>query len=363
MTPIQVWLPTVHGGIARPELRRDMHRMFRAWCGEDLMWTIPDWKGPRDWVHGGTRVGCLAGEFYECVDILHVGNKGAVAGFAAAAFPNKSVDGLLAAWLKRGSLGVSPFNPDKRCYIKIPHPVEGGVLAELESTLANVIPFSRVGRDRTVYAQWPSSATAPSTVSPEMESASAPVSSLPKDTLPVRVTWAAPFERLKPLVSTMDDLYARDHMRSIAELSDTNEAGARAQSAIEARDWLSQGQSTVARAWLEPIVSEEGEMGALFAIASRFGIEATSLEDALSNASLRKELDHPMPVQRAWGVPGLMWALLLDRLNASQSFKPCKRCGQLISGKADKRFCSKEDNAECFRARRREDKRRTRKGK
>jgi hypothetical protein len=363
MTPIQVWLPTVQGGIARPELRRDMHRMFRAWCGEDLMWTIPAWKGPRSWNQGSTRIGCVVGEFYECVDIMHVGANGAIVGSRAAAFPKKSVNGLLDAWLKRGSLGVAPFHPDKRCYIKIPHPVEGGVLAELQPTFANVIPFSSVGRDRTVYGQWPSTATAPSTVSPEMESASTPLASPPKGTLPLRVTWAAPFEDMKPLISTMDDLYTRDRMRLIAELSGTDAAEAHAQAAIEARDWLSKGQSTVARTWLEPINSEEGEMGALFAIASRFGIEANRFEDALSNASLRKELDHPMPVQRAWGVPGLMWALLLDRLNASQSFKPCERCGQLISGKADKRFCSEDDNAECYRARKRDDKRRSRKRK
>ena len=97
----------------------------------------------------------------------------------------------------------------------------------------------------------------------------------------------------------------------------------------------------MARAWWEPIIAEEGEMGALIAIASRFGIEANSLEGAL----------------------GLMWALLLDRLKASQSFQFCERCGQLISGKADKRFCSEEDNAECYRARKRDDKRRSRKTK
>lgn len=119
----------------------------------------------------------------------------------------------------------------------------------------------------------------------------------------------------------------------------------------------------MARAWWEPIIAEEGEMGALIAIASRFGIEANSLEGALSNASLREKLDHAMPVQRAWGIPGLMWALLLDRLKASQSFQFCERCGQLISGKADKRFCSEEDNAECYRARKRDDKRRSRKTK
>jgi hypothetical protein len=146
-------------------------------------------------------------------------------------------------------------------------------------------------------------------------------------------------------------------------MSTADEAGARAQAAIEARDWLSEGQSTVERAWLHPIVSEEGELGALFAIASGFGVEVNSLEEVYANTLLRKQLGQHMPVRRAWGVPGLMWALLLDRLNASQSFRHCERCGRLISGKADKRFCAELDNSECYRARRREDKRRARKGK
>jgi hypothetical protein len=269
----------------------------------------------------------------------------------------------LVAWLQLESVGLSPFDPDERSYIKIPHPVEGGVLAKLKPTFANKLPFTNVAANRTVAAQWPPTADAPSTVSPEMESASAPVATPPKDTLPIRVTWAALFKDLKPLISTLDDLYARDRMRWIAEMSTANEAGARAQATIEARDWLSEGRSAVERAWLQPIVSEEGEMGALFAIASRFGLEANSLEDAFANASLRKQLGQPMPVRRAWGLPGLMWALLLDRLNASQPFRHCKRCGRLISGKANKTFCAEQDNSECYRARKREDKRRSRRSK
>jgi hypothetical protein len=363
MMSVQLWLPTVHGGIARPELRRDMHRMFRAWDGEDLMWTVPGWKQQRNWLHGSTRVGCLAGESYECVDVMHVGNKGTIVGSRAAAFPNKSINDLLDAWLNLESLRLSPFEPDERSYIKIPHPVEGGVLTELKRTYPNVLPFTHVGANRTVYAQWPPTGDAPSTVSPEMESASAPVPTPPKGSLSLRVTWAAPFKDLKPLISTMDDLVARDRMRSIAEMSTAKEAGACAQATVEARNWLSEGQSTVERAWLKPIVSEEGEMGALFAIASRFGVEVNSLEDAYANASLRKQLSQPMPVRRAWGIPGLMWALLLDRLNASQPFLHCKRCGRLLSGKANKKFCAEQDNAECYRARKREDKRRSRKSK
>jgi predicted nucleic acid-binding Zn ribbon protein len=166
-----------------------------------------------------------------------------------------------------------------------------------------------------------------------------------------------------PLIGTIDDLYARDQMRRFAEMSTVNEAGARAQATTEARDWLSEGHATAGRAWLQPIVSEEGEMAALIAIASRFGVEANSLENAYANASLKKQLGQHMSVQRAWGVPGLMWALLLGRLNASQPFRHCNSCGRLISGKADKRFCAEEDNSECYRARKREDKRKSRKSK
>jgi len=266
--------------------------------------------------------------------------------------------------LNSNFLGLSPVDPDGQISIEIPHAVKGGVVylpAKVKATFANVLPFTHVGANRTVYAQWPPTAHAPSTVSPEMESAIAPLATPPEDTLPVRFTWAAPFKDLMPLVGTMDDLYARCRMRRFAEMSAENEAGARAQATTEARDWLSKGQSTVERAWLQPIVSEEGDMGALIAIESRFGVEANSLKDAYANASLKKELGQHMPVQRAWGVPGLMWALLLDRLNASQPFRHCNSCGRLISGKADKRFCAEKDNPECYRARKRGDRRRSRK--
>jgi predicted nucleic acid-binding Zn ribbon protein len=363
MTPIQLWLPTVHGGIARPELGRDRHRMFREWGSEHVMWSVPGWTGPRNWLQGSIRVGCLAGESYECVRILHVGDNGTLVGPAAAHFPNDSVNGLLDAWLNSEFVGLSAVDPDGQISIEVPHAVKGGVVyvpAKVKTTFANVLPFTHVGANRTVYAQWPPTADAPSTVSPEMESALAPLATPPEGTLPVQFTWAAPFEDLKPLIGPMDDLYARARMRWIAEMITVNVAGARAQATTEARDWLSEGQSTVERAWLQPIVSEEGKRAALFAIEARFGVEAYSLKDAYANAWLTKQLGQLMPVRRAWGVPGLMWALLLDRLNASQPFRHCNGCGRLISGKADKRFCAEEDNSECYRARKREDKRRSR---
>jgi len=170
--------------------------------------------------------------------------------------------------------------------------------------------------------------------------------------------WGAPFDHLQPLISTLDDLYTHARMREIIDMG-MNDA-AHAQVRTEARDCLSEGQSTVAKSWLEPIVAEEGESGALFAIVARFNIEVNSLKDAYSHAALKAKLEQPVPVRRAWGVPGLMWALLLDQLEAHQHFQFCKRCGQLISGNINRRFCSEDENAECYRGRKRGDKRRSR---
>ena len=97
---------------------------------------------------------------------------------------------------------------------------------------------------------------------------------------------------------------------------------------------------------------EEGEEGALIAIDVRFGIAAGSLAAAYANDDFRKRLDEEMPVTRAWGIPGLMLALFIERLSSSQSFLACENCGRAISGRSHKRFCSEEDDPACYRARR-----------
>ena len=56
MTPIQLWLPTILGGIGRPELRRDMQRMFKLRTNEHVMWSIPQGR-PTGWM---TKCACSA---------------------------------------------------------------------------------------------------------------------------------------------------------------------------------------------------------------------------------------------------------------------------------------------------------------
>ncbi len=360
MTPIQLWLPTIFGGIAQPELRRDMQRMFRARTTEHVMWSFPVWTGPSHWTQGQTRVSCLNGESWECAQILHIGENGAVVGPAAASFPDQSVAGMLEHWLNGDFVRAHPGNSDEWLRVSIPHPVNGGVaLVEAEVTLADAsyFPFAHIGEEE-VAAQWPPRPDMPSAVSPEMESAR-PLSD-PRKSLRLRLEWLAPFDGLQPLVISPDDMLACAKMRQIAEASRDDCAKAHAQAKTEAREWTSEGQASVNEAWLHPLIAAEEELGVLIAIAARYGIEVPSLEHAYKNEELRQRLNTPMPVTRVWGVPGLMWALLLDQLSMAQPFRMCERCGKLISGRGHKRFCSAEDDPDCYHARKTGDKRRSR---
>jgi hypothetical protein len=308
------------------------------------------------------RVSCLNGETLECVRILHVGAGGEVVGPGAGSFSNESVAGLLDSWLNDDFVRSETVNADAPVTVKIPHPVSGGVAlidAEVFVPGESYLPFAHLNDDQEAIAQWPPRSGMPTTVSPELESARLS-SDLKKKSLRLRLSWLTPFRELQPIIVSLDDMLARDRMRRIAEESREDNARAIALARTEAREWLSEGTASVLESWLRPIVSAEGDEGALVAIDSRYGTEAHSLEQAQKDNRLREFLAEQTPVTRAWGLPGLMWALLLERLSGAQPYTCCERCGRRIRGRGHKRFCSSDDNMECFRARRAENKRRGR---
>lgn len=284
MTPVQLWLPTLFGGIARPESRRDMQRMFKARTTERVMWSVPSWTGPTCWMQRGLRVSCLNGEGLECVRILHIREDGLVAGPAAASFPKLSVKGLLDAWLNDDFVRGARKNPDEKIHVMIPHPVAGGVAhreVELPTTSVHYFPFTHFdNNDKHVYSQWPPSSDLPVTISPEMESA-LPLSDLPKGSLRLRLVWLAPFDELQPIVISPDDLFARDQMRLIAEESHDDCERAYNRAATEAHGWVFEGQASVKEAWLEPLILKEGELSASIAIEYRYKFSPCSLEQSV----------------------------------------------------------------------------------
>src|SRR5271166_787011 len=120
MTPIQLWLPTFFGGNARPELRRDMHRMFRARTTEHAIWSVPDWTEPSRWLEGRFLVSGLKGEVPECARILHVGENGHVAEAAASLFSGRSIAGWLDAWLNDDFVRLVPSKRGEPLRVTVP---------------------------------------------------------------------------------------------------------------------------------------------------------------------------------------------------------------------------------------------------
>jgi hypothetical protein len=66
---------------------------------------------------------------------------------------------------------------------------------------------------------------------------------------------------------------------------------------------------------------------------------------------------------RIWGWVGYLWWEFSSYLEEGRTFRWCERCGELLVGTKRKRFCTVEENPECYRARRTADKQRERERK
>ena len=113
-------------------------------------------------------------------------------------------------------------------------------------------------------------------------------------------------------------------------------------------------------AWFGPILAAEGEEGALSALEVRYGLDAGSIDEASETDAWREIVMRPFPIRRAWGATGLLYGLMLDRLEQGRGFNACERCGRVLQGKRGKRFCARADDIECFKARRAADRRKER---
>jgi hypothetical protein len=121
-----------------------------------------------------------------------------------------------------------------------------------------------------------------------------------------------------------------------------------------ASPYITQGWTTQMDASVWPALIEEGDDGALDVMTNRFGMHYRSWEEVLKSPEGQKILTQTVPVQRAWGVLGLFWSLLIEQLKRGR-MPQCDRCGQILQGK--QRFCSPEDDDDCYRARKRDSRR------
>jgi hypothetical protein len=246
-----------------------------------------------------------------------------------------------------------------------------------------------------VWSHWPPKGWACSPISPEAESAElyGPLERVEEEGKAVVVSqrdpsvrglhillhWRYPLTALLPFGGGLDVLLAQPKMVAIAERSTKDPEGARQEAREAAGPYLSVGVTTHELSWFMPTLTalrhtvnertprdtaQERSSGGFhwelaFDLArERFGLETHDYVQAVQSGEWDRKMRAPIPIKRAYGVVGLFWALLLNRLEASQPFHPCERCYYILEGKRRgkkaKQVCGPHDNKGCYHQRKAE---------
>jgi hypothetical protein len=394
--PVQVWLPRLSSSLGRPEIARDAQRAFAAWRGDLKVWLSPDFRQEARWQNGDFTEVAVPAEHIDELRVYHVGDNGRVFGPGSRQrFPNGRMDGLLEAWLNIGHLGgcKAVTAPD---WIEFDFPTIHRKGVRYERTRISVepgptFPQSRDRKSGKIRVQWPPAGrAAAATPFPDGESLAhnpplldgrdehgVPLIAYQDGTVAVQVVqeWPPPIATVMPLFSAFDDVTTQKRMAVIAAASAKDPEEALKAARLAAAPYVTDAYAPRDLTWLYPTHLESGPLPVL-SRAEEVGVEGLrelysrhergQLTPELLSAFLARSrawleaMGETIEVRRTWGPLGLFWALLLNELEARRPFQGCERCGRVIRGKKDKRFCGPTDATECFRARRAKDQRRSR---
>jgi hypothetical protein len=172
------------------------------------------------------------------------------------------------------------------------------------------------------------------------------------------VYWQPPFDALFRAASGLDPFHAHAQMRAVVQQATSDPAGALAAARARASPYLAEGDASLAVAALGPRAVElhrADEPMTVRPFWESYGIIAESAPKAFASP----EAQCRVPVTRTWGGIGLLWALLIARLEEARTMPVCERCGKTLAG--NKKFCDQTDDPACYAARRAQDQRLSRK--
>ena len=377
--PVQLWLPLFGHSPRIPEVGRDIERAFSSWQGEHRLWLLPGLSERRLWVHeqAGVRFleAAIPSESFDRIDVLHVDADRRVyaparnlqfLGDAGYRLPQR----FYQKWVNC-DLGVRAGQPRA---IELLVPRFKGERVELRLEELKVDPDgimdTYVDGDRWMNTWPPRDSNLPKSISPDAESANFhgrayyhptetirlgdqdwPLVTSEKRSaraLPLMFWWEPPFDECFFNGGGLDVVYARLAIQRLATEGDRRRtvevAGA------QAAPYLSEGQSTVEKTWFLPRVVADGEQNALFDLASKYDLDLPELLEVWDHPQYREIAEQPVEVLRAWGWAGYFWYELLRDLERGERVRACARCGKVIAGGGNKRYCSAEDDIECRRA-------------
>jgi hypothetical protein len=376
--PIQFWFPWLEDNLASPETQRDAHRAVKEWNGQLKVWLLPKLKKNKQWreTMGEIRFRVLGVPAEHCdrLDVYHIGCNGEIFGLASRSLFPQGLNGLLDTWLNLYNLDGGPtfYNAPRTFTFEAPEVKKSGIkytYSKFRIAPGPTWPFVAVNKSkRIVTMKWPPSDRNAAPVSPETESAEyyGPLTRVEHGRMPIAVSdrdpnfcslhivclLPKPLEQLAPYGVGMDTLAGQAKMAQIARLSVSNSMGALKEAKEAAGVYVAEGQTTQELGWYFPTLRKEGIDRALHLASFRFNLEEHAIvEDTMASPVWKAEMTKSIPIRRAWGILGLFWSLLLDRLERGEKFDMCKNCGRTISGRKGKQYCGKE-HGDCYRARR-----------
>jgi hypothetical protein len=326
MRPLQFWLPTLEGSPAGSPFAWDLRQAFARWDEDDVVWLIPWIDQVVRWVEPTIprQEVAIPAKHFNRIAVYHVSRNGYLSGLGALQyFPSGRLDdALLDTWLSVGERGA----------LLAGEPPEEIILAELPEIHDG--QFIRYTRPARVHPQW--------------TGANRPAFFLPK-----------PLTPLLPFGGRWEQWAELEGMATVAKTSAQSLAQALRVATAYAGAYMSEGVTTVARASLMPIKVHEGE-GGVIDVTHRFVPSVRSLAQAVESAEWCDLAMQPITIRRVWGVFGLFWTLLVERLEGMRPFCVCDDCKRLLPGPHRRRHCGPQDDAECFHARRSRDTQRCR---
>ena len=398
MKPLQVWLPVFDPTLSLAGSQRDLRRALERWEDVTSVWLLPWLKEEKLFQNPFAEWGqdlALPSETLNRIDIYHVTKDGFIYGaFPKEQFPDPSIGRLLDDWLSVGAgeensvlqrlmpekidFIVPVFDEEKNelSYKRVKlTPESPGALAVDQESLEESLAQRRFG------LRWPPEDSGlPSSVSPSAESLEY-YGPMKRETmlvngieLPTLVSskhpnvrslhvldiWPGHLRRLFPYGSNPDAYKAVKDMQRIAERSKEDPDGARDEAWKLSTGSIGDGQTTLMSSWFYPTFMQRRTDGLLMEFEGKYDKHFKTLEEACASEFLQEKLREPVPIRQTYGVLGLFWALLIEQLEEGRHFRRCGRCGRMMEGHSNKRYCSKSDDPDCWKSRRAADRRRER---
>ena len=369
IVPLQIWSPLVVSTPFDSIFYRDLARAEREWQGEDVIILQPSTKEiSRGTVYHNNlyyQTCMIPAERFNIIAINHLDEERKL--FPRGLLPEAWYSGLPAG-LYRQWLSTEPYLVPAEKDLTFVVLGQEITLSEVPDTRAmiRINPLDRVNEKNTrVVLEWPPPGLDEQlVVSPEEEGKPIYAELAAKhgvdDSRLLRPEWPEPFDLFFP-ISGWDVLHGWFSMHQCIEVW---KSGQTDQALQQAEQWVSrltgEARSTLGKAWFWPKALANPE-AALYEVYGLFGLSIENVEEALASETLRAELSRPVPVRRVHSWLGYFWWELYQDLKTGTSIGFCNHCGQIIPrGRRNQKYCTKEENADCFRKRARIRKRNSR---